>query len=169
MQRTVFLERAFYFLVFVFFNPVPSTMAQDKLSVNWLSFEQLSDSLSRFPKPTFIFFETDWCVYCKKMEKQVFTNPELINLLNKEYYAVRLDAESTDTIYFDGRQFSNLVGKKRRGQYHELAKLLGKRGDEFSAPVLLVLDENFYVKERYFEYLDSKRLLRILRNAYSFR
>lgn len=163
------IKKPFYFLLFVCFNPVLSLTAQENIRVNWLSFGQLSDSLSQHPKPTILFFETDWCVYCKKMEKEVFANKELAELINKDFYAVQMDAESTDTIHFDGRIFRNSVSKKRRGSYHELAELLAQQPGGFSAPVLLVLDENFITRGRYFEYLDSRRLLQILKKESSTR
>ncbi|MTB53268.1 thioredoxin family protein [Lewinella sp. W8] len=131
-------------------------------TIQWLTFEQLEDSLSVEPKKVFIDFYTDWCRYCRKMDREVFTRPEVINLLNEEYYAVRLDAETEDTISFGGRQFINdQLGKSRR-PLHQLAQLLALRKGQFVAPTLVMLDEEFRVTSRYFTYLDSKRLIRAL-------
>lgn len=145
-----------------FLFPSVHVTAQEKEGINWLTFEQLSDSLSLQPKKTLLFFHTDWCVYCRKMEQEVFRKPEVISAINTHYYAVHLDAETQDTIAFDGHQFVNQATQKRRGQFHDLALLLAQRNGQFSAPTLILLDEEFFVRSRHFEYLDSKKLLRLL-------
>lgn len=130
--------------------------------IQWLSFEQLDDSLQVHPKPVFIDFYTEWCRYCRKMDKAVFTQPAVIDKMNEDYYAVRMDAETTDTICFDGQTFVNRQAGKRRRGIHELATLLGQRGRQFAPPTLVLLDKNFRVAARYFEYLSSEPLLDVL-------
>lgn len=140
--------------------------AQEAETVRWLSFEQLEDSLAVQPKKVFIDFTTDWCVYCRKMDKVVFTKPEVIELLNSEYYAVHFDAEIDSVVSFGGREFINdQVGKSRK-PLHQIAQLLALRQGQFVAPTMVVLDEEFKVTARYFAYLDSKRLLKALKEAW---
>src|SRR5690606_22808740 len=86
--------------------------AQERDTINWLSFEQLSDSLQVKPKKVLLFFHTDWCAYCRKMEREVLSDPEVIAELNKSYYAVKFDAESVDTVTFEQQKFTNSVAKK---------------------------------------------------------
>ena len=138
--------------------------AQKEAEVDWLSFEQLDDSLNRHPKKVFIDFYTSWCTYCRRMDKLVFTKPEIIKLLNQDYYAVRMNAESTDTIQFEGQSFLNLQAGKKRGAIHQLAELLAQRDGKFTPPTMVILDPEFKVQQRYFEYLDSGKLLRALQD-----
>ncbi|MEL7003575.1 MAG: thioredoxin fold domain-containing protein [Bacteroidota bacterium] len=137
--------------------------AQKEPSVSWLSFEQLSDSLSVKPKKVFVDFYTPWCIFCRKMDKVVFTDPEVIQQLNNDYYSVRMNAESRDTIYFEGQPFINDQLGKTRNPVHQLAQLLATRNGKFAPPALIILDENFAVKNRYFEYLTSEKMLRALK------
>ena len=136
--------------------------AQEVESVRWLSFEALEDSLEAKPKKVFIDFYTDWCTYCRKMDKRVFTNPEVVNVLNEEYYAVRFDAESEAVVSFGGQDFRNDQIGKSRNPLHQIAQLLALRQGSFVAPSLVLLDKEFSVTSRYFEYLDSKKLLKAL-------
>lgn len=133
--------------------------------INWLSFEQLEDSLRVNPKKIFISFHADWCVYCKKMEKTAFKNKTVISILNKKYYAVKMNAESKDTIVFDGVSYINKnLGKSRRPT-HQIPLLLASRKNKpFSLPVHLVLDKNFKPISRYYEYLSPKKIIEILEN-----
>jgi len=132
-------------------------------SVNWLSFEALEDSLTLKPKKVFIDFHTDWCTYCRKMDKVVFTKPEVIEVLNEEYYAVRFDAETDSVVTFGKRQFTNDQVGQSRNPLHQIAQLLALRDGQFVAPTMVILDEEFKVTSRYFQYMDSNRLLKALK------
>lgn len=137
--------------------------AQESEVVRWLSFEQLEDSLAVQPKKVFIDFYTDWCDYCRKMDQVIFTKEEVIKQLNKAYYAVRFDAETDSVVTFGGSQFINDQLGKSRNPLHQIAILLALRDGQFSAPAMVLLDEDFKVTARYFEYMDSKRLLKALK------
>ena len=140
-----------------------SLSAQETATVKWLSFEELEDSLAVKPQKVFIDFYTQWCTYCRKMDKTVFTNPEVIDLLNEEYYAVRFDAETDSSITFSGQVLVNDQIGRSRTPIHQITQLLALREGRFVAPTMVVLDEEFKVISRHFQYLDSKRLLRVLK------
>ncbi|MEM6804702.1 MAG: thioredoxin family protein [Bacteroidota bacterium] len=140
-----------------------SLRAQETESVHWLSFEALEDSLNSQPKKVFIDFYTDWCTYCRKMDKKVFTNPEVIAVLNEDYYSVRFNAEAESLVSFGGQEFRNDQIGKSRTPIHQIAQLLALRQGRFVAPSLILLNDEFRVTSRYFEYMDSKKLLKALR------
>ncbi len=132
-------------------------------AIDWLSFEQLEDSLAVKPKKVFIDFYADWCAYCKKMDKAAFRDPRVISILNKDYYAVKMDAETTDTILFGGETFGNKQMGKKRNPTHEIPLLLASRENyPFSLPAIVVLNEEFIITARYFEYMSPKRLYEAL-------
>ncbi|MCY4778342.1 thioredoxin family protein [Sphingobacterium sp. UT-1RO-CII-1] len=136
--------------------------AQKTESVNWLTFEQLSDSLKVKPKNVLLFFHTDWCGYCRKMMNEGFTDPEIVKTINEKYYAVSFDAESVDTVYFDGQMLTNKISRKKTGQYHMITELLANKNGQFVFPTTLLLDDNFIVQKRFFQYMDKKKLLKAL-------
>ena len=132
-------------------------------SINWLSFEQLEDSLAVKPKKVFIDFYADWCAYCKKMDKSAFKDPKVVSRLNADYYAVKMNAETTDTIVFGGESFSNKQFGKNRNPTHEIPLLLASRENHpFSLPAIIVLNEEFNITARYFEYMSPKKLYEAL-------
>jgi len=47
---------------------------------------------------------TDWCAWCKKLEREVYTDERIGQIVNEYYYAVRLNAESEEEIIFNGRK-----------------------------------------------------------------
>jgi len=44
-------------------------------------------------KQIFLHFYADWCVYCKKMEKTTFKDPEVVNALNQDYIPIRVNTD----------------------------------------------------------------------------
>lgn len=137
--------------------------AQNPAGVAWLSWKQLDSALNVAPRRTFVFFYADWCVYCKRMERTALVSPEIISTLNSDYYAVKMNAESQDTIRFDNNILINRVQDKRNAAWHDMALLLGSRdGFPFGLPVSVVLSEKFEVLRRSFVYMspdDMKRFL----------
>lgn len=156
-----------YKLFLVFFLllnlTVPQLATAQETSINWLTFEQLEDSLAIQPKKVFISFYADWCVYCKKMDVAAFKNKEVVSKLNKHYYAVKMNAQTQDTIVFEGTTLTNRFIGKSRNPIHDMALLLASREEQpFSLPAMVVLNEKFQIKARYFNYLSPKALQEVL-------
>ena len=149
--------------ILLFYLLTQSIVAQQNNSINWITFQQLEDSLSVKPKKVFIDFYAEWCIYCKKMEKVAFKDAKVIAKLNADYYAVKMNAESTDTIFFGGDTFINKQIGKKRNPTHDIPLLLASRNNkDFSLPAIVILDENFKISARYFEYLDRKKMLKAI-------
>lgn len=125
--------------------------------INWVSFEQLDSLLAVEPRETFIFIHTDWCTYCRKMEQEILTKPDIITAINTNYYAVSLDAESVQEIAFDQGIWKPKSNKKRTGQYHPLALTL-LNGKQMVFPSILRFDREFHLKNIQQKYLNSKEL-----------
>ena len=150
------------FISILIFTWATSAFSQQERAVQWLSFEQLSEALQKQPKKVFIDFYADWCSPCLKMQRDVFTNPEVIAVLNEHYYAVKMNVESTDTIHFGYQKFINKRAKKRN-PIHEIPLLLASQKDKpFSLPALIFMDEQFKATARYFQSLNAEQLLKIL-------
>jgi len=134
-------------------------------SINWISFESLEDAFQITPKPVLVYFYTDWCQYCKKMDRIAFRDFEVISQINTDYYAVKMNAESSEEIHFGGDTFINQEVGLKRNPTHEMALALGSRENtSFSLPVIILLDKNFKVKTRVFEYVSPKQMKALLSN-----
>ena len=156
MKKYIF----FLFVVLNFWNGFTQNQ-----TINWISFEQLEDSLAKKPKKVLISFYADWCTYCKKMDASAYKDSKVIALINSDYYAVKMNSETKDTITFDGRKFFNKNIGKSRNPTHEIPLLLAKRKNRpFSLPATIILDKNFKIKKRDFEYISTKRMLEFLKD-----
>ncbi|SEI90717.1 Thioredoxin-related protein [Cyclobacterium xiamenense] len=75
--------------------------------ITWYSFEEVIDKVETTPKMILIDVYTDWCGWCKKMDKETFTDKEVIAYVNENFYAVKLNAEDSKKKFeFRGREYS---------------------------------------------------------------
>lgn len=143
------------------FLPGHRSFAQSS-AINWISFEQLNDSLKINPKPVFVYFNADWCGVCKQMDRFTFKDEHVVETLNKNYYAINMNVETKDTVVFGEQVFVNKRIKKAN-PVHEIALLMASRKDKpFSVPAIVLLDESFVAKARYFQFLDADAMSKIL-------
>ncbi len=111
--------------------------------VNWISWNEAVEmsTSANSPKKVFIDVYTDWCGWCKKMDKDTFQNPEVAKYMNDNFYMVKLDGEGKEPIEFRGKTYK-YVPSGRRG-YHELAAALLQ--GRLSYPTVVFLDEDLNV------------------------
>ena len=111
--------------------------------VDWLSWDQaaaLAESEAN-PKKIFVDVYTDWCGWCKKMDKDTFQNAEVAQYMQDNFYMVKLDGEGKEPIEFRGTTYK-YVPSGRRG-YHEFAAALLQ--GRLSYPTVVFMDEKLNV------------------------
>ena len=62
------------------------------------SFAEAQAEAQRQGKPLFVDFYATWCVPCKKMEKTIFTQPEVGAFFNAKFVNLQLDAEAPENV-----------------------------------------------------------------------
>lgn len=107
--------------------------------VTWLSWSEAAElaTTDKNPKKIFVDVYTDWCGWCKKMDKDTFQNTEVAAYMEANFYMVKLDGEGKEPIEYKGKTF-NFVPSGRKG-YHEFAAAL--MGGKLSYPTTIFLDE----------------------------
>ena len=67
-------------------------IAETTEGINWMTWDEANAANKVTPKKIFIDIYTDWCGWCKKMDKSTFQDASVIEALNKDFYAVKFDA-----------------------------------------------------------------------------
>ena len=76
-----------------------------KEKINWLTIEEANAKLKVESKPVIIDLYTNWCYWCKVMDKKTYNNSNVISYINENFYAVKLNAESKDTVRWANKNF----------------------------------------------------------------
>ncbi|MEI7490870.1 MAG: DUF255 domain-containing protein [Bacteroidota bacterium] len=112
--------------------------AENKGIIHWYSFADAYKLSKKKPRKLFVDVYTDWCGWCKKMDKETFQDPETAKYMQKHFYCVKLDAETKDTIVIDTVKFVNR-NPKGRGGNNQLAVVLLK--GKMSYPSYVFINE----------------------------
>ncbi len=110
-------------------------------SIEWISFEEAVERSKTDKRKILIDVYTDWCGWCKVMDKNTFTDKHIASLISGEFYAVKLNAEQREPITFRGTTFKHV--QSGRNGYHELAASLLQ--NELSYPNFVFLSEDFKI------------------------
>ncbi|MBD1423288.1 thioredoxin family protein [Sphingobacterium chuzhouense] len=97
-------------------------------------------------KPVLILLSTDWCQYCRMQKNQIRKNEDFLEKADLFYY-VEFDAESDETISFQGKDYAFKPTGKNTGT-HELARALNGPGT-LAFPTWVLLDRNYQVLFRH--------------------
>ena len=99
-KRNFILPLIACFLLVSFSSGISEEMKAEK--INWYSLDEAMTIAKEKNKHIFIDFSTSWCGYCKKMDKEVFTQQSVINLLNNDFIAVKVDGDGVKELEIDG-------------------------------------------------------------------
>ncbi len=124
--------------------------------INWISIQEAYRQTQTVPKKTIIDVYTDWCGWCKVMDKNTFTNPEVVKYINENYYAVKLDAETTKDQELGGKVYKFDASSKT----NEMAIAL--LGGKLSYPSMVYLDEKFNMIQPIPGYMDAKAFHQVI-------
>lgn len=108
------------------------------VEIHWMTLEQAEEAMKTTPKKVWIDIYTDWCGWCKVMDKKTFANPYVAQYMNEHFYAVRLNAEQQDSISFMGQKYGLVEGSKTN---RLVIEMLGP--DRLSYPTGIYMEENF--------------------------
>jgi thioredoxin-related protein len=116
-----------------------STVRNNSGTVNWMTFEEAIQKAKKEKRKIFIDVYTDWCGWCKVMDKNTFNDAEVARVLNEKFYPVKFNAEQREDVSFAGHTFKFI--ENGRSGYHELAASL--LNNQLSYPTVVFLNEDF--------------------------
>ncbi|MEQ6123082.1 DUF255 domain-containing protein [Pseudotenacibaculum sp. MALMAid0570] len=149
-----------FLITFLLFLVTCNIYAQkeDKVKVNWISFEEAVKLNKKDPKPLLIDVYTDWCGWCKRMDKTTYQNDTIVKYINKNFHPVKLNGEQKEDIVFKDYTFK-FKNQGRRG-YNEFAAAL--LNGKLSYPTTVIMNEKLQLLDRVPGYLDAKTMEKVI-------
>ncbi len=138
----------------IFLFAVAVTTAQE---IKWVSMNEALELQKTKPKKILMDAYTTWCGPCKLMDQKTFTNKDVVNYVNKHYYAVKFDAEGPEEVMYKDFNYTNPSydpTRKGRNSQHFFANALKITG----YPSLVFFDEESNVIAPIMGYRTPKQL-----------
>ena len=73
---------------------------------DWMKLKELTEKIKSEPKPVIIDLYTNWCYWCKVMDKKTYTSSKVISYINEHFYAVKLDAETKEVVQWNNKEYN---------------------------------------------------------------
>lgn len=115
-----------------------NSMAQE---IKWVTFNEAIALQKKAPKKIMMDVYTSWCGPCKMLDKNTFHNKDVVEYVNKHYYAVKFDGEGNQEVKYKDNTYTNPnynpAKANSRNSAHQLASYL-----QISAyPTIVFFDE----------------------------
>ena len=147
-----------FMMIVLFQSACSQTANHEKNGIKWMGFEEAVSKSEKNPKKLLIDVYTSWCGWCKRMDQTTYQDTALISYINKNYYAVKLDAETKDTLHFRDKNFVF------RSEYKANELALSLLGGKMGYPTTVFLDEKMNLISVNPGYMDADGLGNLLRS-----
>ncbi|MCE3007567.1 MAG: DUF255 domain-containing protein [Bacteroidetes bacterium] len=125
-------------------------------AIGWYDLDTAVAKAKREGKKVWIYVYTDWCAWCKIMEKQSFQDPKIIRYLEQHFVPVKLNAWSKETASFQGKRYGWMQTENCHGLAYQL--LEGK----MEYPTTVILSEKQEILSPVRGYLDPGMMKKLL-------
>lgn len=127
-----------YFIITILFSLTFSV--SNSQEIQWMSMNEALEAQKEKPKKIFVDVYTVWCGPCKLLDKNTFSNKDVINYINTHFYPVKFNAEGKEVVTYNGFTYKNpqyQEGRKGRNATHLFTRALKVTG----YPSLAYFDE----------------------------
>jgi thioredoxin-related protein len=135
-------------LLIILFLAPPLMHSGEKKELKWKNLDAGITEAKKTKKKILMDIYTDWCVWCKKLDKEVYTDEKVAGYLDSHYVLVKLNAESGKKVAYKGEKLSET----------EIAQGFGVTG----YPTLIFLEPNGDAINRIPGFLTAEQIMPIL-------
>lgn len=178
-MRIIFSIKKIFFLLFIFLfylvlascssNSDPDSNTEKSLlpdkQIKWLSYEQALIKSQIENIPTMLYFYSEDCTWCRKMESETFANQEVQKVMYNDFALAKINGNSNQKVIVEGekiteRQLSTEIFQVRgfptiwflSSDNTKIASLPGFVTTEIFLDILTYIRDGFYQKYTFPEY-----------------
>jgi thioredoxin-related protein len=94
-------------LALLLFVTAPAARPAVAGEIGWRGWDSGLREARAAGRPVLVDVYTDWCGWCKRMDRDVYARAEVRDYLAQRFVTVRLNAEAGDAARYDGRSFTS--------------------------------------------------------------
>ncbi len=140
MKKIIFIFTTLFLVSFIGY-------AGNKIELKWKKYDAGLAEAKKAKKKIIVDVYTDWCRWCKKLDKEVYANDSVAAYLEKQYILVKVNGESGEKVKYKGKQLTEM-------QLTQMLKVSG-------FPAIIFLDSSGEVIDRISGYVPPERFLPI--------
>ena len=120
-------------------------------SITWLSYEKAQQVHQN--RKFFVYFNAEWCGFCRKLEATTFKDPEIIAFINRNFTPVRvnIDREKQIAAHYGVQGVPDLRFISAKGE--AIARWPGFIEADQLLPLLQYIHTESYLKQEYSQFL----------------
>ncbi len=134
----------------------------DNAEVKWLDFNEGYAQAKKKNKIMLVDVYTEWCGWCKKMDRDAYAKPAISALVNSDFIPVKFNPEITNVTYsfegknYTGEQLAGVISNYQISGYpttifiypkqKKSEVVVGYKNAEQMAPILAEMKKKFYGK-----------------------
>jgi thioredoxin-related protein len=84
----------------------PPARAADP-AVRWREWDPGLAEAQKNGRPVLVDFYTQWCGWCRRMDKDVYSRADVRDYLQKKFVTVKIDAEASDAARYEGKALTS--------------------------------------------------------------
>ena len=136
------------------------------VSINWIPLAKAEKLSEKYNKNMLLYFYRDNCDFCMRMKKEVLSDPQVINLVNENFFPVMINGKSKKPIVYNEKKYINDVSieedPKSTWRHNLFFELVAPTNNNHYWPTIVILNGK-HEKQRQFPGFQSKpQLLRNL-------
>ncbi|MBU4260089.1 MAG: thioredoxin family protein [Proteobacteria bacterium] len=99
-MKTIFKYTCFLTIIIVILSTLSFSFASSKY-IRWYTYKQGIELNKKEGEKIFLYFYTDLCAYCKKMEKETFNDYSVVSYLNENFIPIKVNSDREIKIALD--------------------------------------------------------------------
>lgn len=138
-------------------------------AIQWLSFENAHAKTIKEKKLMMVDVYTDWCKWCKVMDEQTFSHPDIVAFARKNMVMAKMNAESDAKVRFRNKEYTQrqlaaglgvtgyptVVFFDDKGEF--ITNVSGFIKPEQFLPILEYLHGRHYEKMKFDAYMEARK------------
>lgn len=93
-------------MVFMLLFSSAGKMPEKAGKLKWMTLKEAQEAMQIEKRPILIDLYTDWCGWCKVMDRKTYTNPKVIAYLQEHFYPVKLNAETREALTWNEKTYN---------------------------------------------------------------
>ncbi len=93
MKKSTLLIAGLVLLLGIFLTVQAGEDKKENSEVTYVSYDEGLKKAKQDSLHLVIMFETSWCGWCKKMDKETMTDPKVVELLNDHFVVAKVDGD----------------------------------------------------------------------------